>query len=174
MRVVSYAGLHVLLRLNCWSVLLKELADIESGTDIKSIPLLIIYKASQVYDVSMDFIFGISDDWERDPSIAMQRQFGAMLHNWHKKKLSALAVDMAAKQRQQDTLINSAEILIHAIAEVDEAFLIFKEMNHFDDLPAGSKLQYNINNAVTHCNQAKRKLVRCKAISKQFLPEVSQ
>jgi transcriptional regulator with XRE-family HTH domain len=151
---------------------IAELTNIEHCVDVETIHVLVIYKAAQAYDVSMDFLFGLSDDWERDPVVSQQRQFGAMVHDWHKNQLSALAVGMATKQRQQDVLAYSVKNLIHGIDEINEAFLIFKEMNYFDDLPAGSKLQYNIGNAVTHCNQAKRKLVRCKAISKQFLPEV--
>lgn len=65
----------------------SKLAKIEGASDTNSIPLWLITKAAKIYDVSTDFLFGISDDWERDPVVSQQRQVGSwLLDHWERAK----------------------------------------------------------------------------------------
>ena len=43
----------------------SKLAKIEGATDTNSVPLYLIPKAATLYDVSTDFLFGLTEDWER-------------------------------------------------------------------------------------------------------------
>ncbi|QSB03230.1 helix-turn-helix transcriptional regulator [Methylomonas sp. EFPC1] len=52
----------------------SKLSKIEHASDPETIPAFLPYKASIVYNVSLDFLFGLSDDWQRDPIISQQCQ----------------------------------------------------------------------------------------------------
>jgi len=52
----------------------SKLAKIENASDTCSVPFLKIHEASRVYKVSMDFLYGDSDYWERNPIEAQQKQ----------------------------------------------------------------------------------------------------
>lgn len=44
----------------------SKLAKIENATDTNSVPICLLPKAAKLYDVSADFLFGLTSDWERD------------------------------------------------------------------------------------------------------------
>lgn len=52
----------------------SKLAKIEGATDTNSVPLHLIPKAARLYDVSTDFLFGLTTDWERDGGALEDRE----------------------------------------------------------------------------------------------------
>ena len=65
------------------------LAKVEAGTYTKSIPWWLIPRASKVYDVSVDYLFGFSEDWERDAVVSQQRDVGHwLLDHWERSKMA--------------------------------------------------------------------------------------
>ena len=146
----------------------------ESGVNIAFIPTSIISKAAQLYDVSTDYLFCLSDDWERDPVVLAQRQFGVLTHTHHIKKLSELAVQVATQQQQIDGLNESVQSLLTAIAEIDIALSIFQNMNDFDNLSGGSKLLFRIKQANGTAESTIRLLVRHNLLDKTHLPEIKE
>jgi len=149
------------------------LVKIESAQNLWVVPLTVIYKASSLYDISTDFIFGFSgDDWEFDPVVQNQRQFGVLIHEWHVNELAKIKVKVEKQQRQLDVLNESAQMLITAISELSEAVNVFKKLNDFDDLKAGSKLAYRMNKAVEASNFAIRLMLRSKVLPKEYLSKI--
>lgn len=71
----------------------KQLLAIENCTDVELIPLAWIVRASRVFDVGIDFLFGFSDDWENDPMIKFERQVGHWVFEETTKTFAALAVE---------------------------------------------------------------------------------
>ncbi|MFK5950339.1 MAG: hypothetical protein QM500_16395 [Methylococcales bacterium] len=59
----------------------SKLAKIENASDTDSVPFMLIHKASGVYKVSMDFLYGVTDVYERDPVLAQQKQIEQWLFN---------------------------------------------------------------------------------------------
>lgn len=51
----------------------SKLAKVEMGTDTNSVPLWLIKRASRLYEVSIDFLFGESDDWELSARACQER-----------------------------------------------------------------------------------------------------
>jgi transcriptional regulator with XRE-family HTH domain len=67
----------------------SKLAKIEAASDTNSVPLWLIPKAAEVYGVSIDFLFGVSDVWDRDPVIAQEQHIGQWLEaRWQQMKES--------------------------------------------------------------------------------------
>lgn len=146
------------------------LERIENGLNIKFVPLTLIHKASKLYDVSIDFIYGVTDDWELDPIVQGERLFGAGLHEFHANQLSELSVKFAQQHRKQQALTKAVKLMIFATDELDESMTQFKKMNVFNNLACGSKLDYRTKKLVLTANKARLELVRCKAIPFSFLP----
>lgn len=75
----------------------SKLAKIEYASDTMSIPLVTLFRASRLYDCSVDWLFGASDDVE--PSVA--REVNAwLMHQWEIARLR----DISALHRLQSRI----------------------------------------------------------------------
>ena len=74
----------------------SKLSKIENSRDAHSVPLHIIMRAAVFYGVSIDFLFGLSDDFERAPEVARERSIATWLgEEWQRQRardLGAFAV----------------------------------------------------------------------------------
>lgn len=52
----------------------SKLAKIENASDTHSVPFMLVNKASVLYQVSMDYLYGHTTIWERNPIAAQQKQ----------------------------------------------------------------------------------------------------
>jgi transcriptional regulator with XRE-family HTH domain len=137
------------------------LAKIEEGVDVETMPLKLVRQASLVYDVSVDFLFGFSNDWEVTEETKQDREFAAYLHQAQTQLFSRWAVKQMRLERQVEAMAPAAGTLTDEIEAIVEALNTFKGMNpEFDKLPAGSMLQYRINRAGEKANEARRALIR--------------
>lgn len=57
-----------------------KLSKVERAADTKSVPLWLILRASQVYEVSVDYLFGLSDDWETGSVKTQERMVSRWLY----------------------------------------------------------------------------------------------
>ena len=115
----------------------SKLSKVELATDTNSVPLWLIVRAARVYEVSVDFLFGLSDDWE----IGVPR--GAqpwLMDAWEKARQR----DMAALMRLHEE-ISAVSMHITALAasaiEVAEGLSTYRARNPlFDEAPASAML----------------------------------
>jgi transcriptional regulator with XRE-family HTH domain len=141
------------------------LEKIEAGTDVEHLPMKLLRQASLIYDVSIDFLYGFSDDWETDPMTRQDREFAAYLHQAQTQLFSRWAVKQMRLERQVEAMAPAAGTLLAEIEAVIESLSAFKRLNpDFDRLPAGSQLQYRINRAGEKANEARRALIRHQVI----------
>ena len=52
----------------------SKLSKIENATDTQSVPLWVIHEAAKLYEVSIDFLLGESDDWEHSARKTQERE----------------------------------------------------------------------------------------------------
>lgn len=119
----------------------SKLAKIESASDTNSVPLWLIPKASEVYMVSVDFLFGFSEDWERDPVVCQQREIAiGLMDHWEK----ARAAELNAFRVLNNRLFTVAKAVSHGLTrsfEFEKLISRFRELNpEFDDMRLGAKL----------------------------------
>jgi plasmid maintenance system antidote protein VapI len=126
----------------------KYLNRLELCVDVNAIPLTLIVQASRVYDVSMDYLFGFSSDWEVCEEAKFERQVGIWIHDELNKTLAALASENIKLQTKLDALEHSAKALPEAVVKIASAFNRFCELNQqFDDMLAGATLLNRIQEA---------------------------
>ena len=139
----------------------SKLSKVEGATNTNSVPLWLIVRASSVYEVSIDFLFGVTDDWELGARMTQERATSAWLFDaWEK-----------ARQRDMDVLRklhNKVEAMEEAIAlmlastdDVGAALARFAELNPvFEDMKAGGRLVGAVERATDAAKNAKAKMTR--------------
>lgn len=139
----------------------SKLSKVEGATDTNSVPLWLILRAAKVYEVSVDFLFGITDDWETGARMSIERETSAWLFDaWEKARHR----DMAALKKLHDKIEAMSEavaLMLAATNDVGAALARFTELNRdFDDMPGGARLLNAVGRAVEAARVAKAKMER--------------
>lgn len=117
----------------------------------------VLVRASRIYDVSSDFLLGLSDDWERDP---LSRDTHS-LHLWLLSERSREAArELAAIARLAERLgrvEQGVTELSEAVASLLEALEAFRDRNPgFEDMPASAPVQARAERAGEVAGKVKR------------------
>jgi transcriptional regulator with XRE-family HTH domain len=139
----------------------SKLAKIEGASDTNSVPLLAILRAAETYQVSIDFLFGVSDDWERDPAVCRERQVG----RWLFEHLDQARTRDAQVFSEMRAMVEAVSSMIPSLADGAEqakvAFERFIDLNPtFEDLIGGARLQASIQSLDEAGRQARLALRR--------------
>ncbi len=127
----------------------SKLSKVEGATDTNSVPLWLIVRAAKLYDVSVDFLFGCSDDWETGLQRPVQ---GWLLDTWQ-------AMRDLAELEKLHRRVAAVSSLLPAIADESErtaeAIRRFAEINPgFDDMRGGARLAAAAENLTRHARDA--------------------
>jgi len=153
----------------------SKLSKVEGATDTNSVPLWLIVRASQVYEVSIDYLFGSSDDWETGARMSQERDVSRWVFDtWEK-----------ARQRDMETLRklhNKVEAMGESIAamlttsdDANSALIRFIELNpEFEDMRAGSRLVSSVERVSDAAKSAKAKMMRFRCECFVAAPETNQ
>jgi transcriptional regulator with XRE-family HTH domain len=119
----------------------SKLAKIEGATDTNSVPLWLIPKAADVYKVSVDFLFGISDDWERDPVVAAERETSKWVFDvWERAKVAEVNAIRVVHNKQVSIVKSITSALTRSKENLQQVERV-RELNpEFDELRGGAKL----------------------------------
>jgi transcriptional regulator with XRE-family HTH domain len=139
----------------------SKLAKIEGATDTNSVPLLTIRKAAELYEVSTDFLFGLTEDWDIPPGERHQRQIGRWLFDsWQVARERDLAA-LSDVSKAMSVVAGAATHLADGADDVQRAFDKVRDLNtNFDDLIGGARLQASIEALADAGRQARLQLRR--------------
>jgi transcriptional regulator with XRE-family HTH domain len=119
----------------------SKLAKIEAASDTNSVPLWLIPKAAEVYGVSIDYLFGVSDNWERDPIISQEQQIGQWLEARWQQVRDAQETAFKALHAKQAELSAAVDRIQRRSKENLACVEHVRQSNEeFDDLRGGAKL----------------------------------
>lgn len=141
-----------------------KLAKVENASDTNSVPLWLIVRAANLYDVSVDFLVGATEGFERDP---MERD-AISIHRWllaerEKQAARELAVLYQVGGALTE-LSNLTEKLSSAVDEMLTAVLRFWERNReFEDMPASSTVVGALERSEALAREARTKLSLVRA-----------
>lgn len=121
----------------------SKLSKVENATDTNSVPLWLIRDAAKLYDVSCDYIYGLSEDWEtgvpRGVSIFLLDQWDAM----RKRDMAVLTI---LSQRLEIATACLPKLKVQAM-EVIESFQRLIDLNpEYQDLRGGARLSAGAEN----------------------------
>lgn len=143
------------------------LKRLEAGAlDIASVSLRFVKEASELFDVTADFLFNLSDgDWERDPSVCFRRKMGVGLHRAGAERLAEIAIQCHKQERQIEAISSTTTKMLEVVSNLNESVERFRELNkEFDDLPGGAQLLNRAKIASETVQEARCQLVRCKVL----------
>ena len=119
----------------------SKLAKVERATDTNSVPLWLIMRAAKLYEVSVDYLFGLNEDWEKSARLTIERQTGLWLHEqWEILRRRDLAV-LQSLYARTETLDGVVAEQLTLTKELKEALNSFRYLNpDFDDYRGGNRL----------------------------------
>lgn len=138
-----------------------KLSKIENASDGYPVPILTIWRAAMLYEVSVDFLFGQSDDWERSARMTQERRTSAWIFDVFEDAKRCHVAAMQAINNRQEVLMEVNGLLAQAISGVAAALLRYRELNQdFDDTRASSVIVGAVERAeaaVRHADAKRRK-----------------
>jgi transcriptional regulator with XRE-family HTH domain len=153
----------------------SKLSKVELATDTNSVPLWLIVRAARVYEVSVDFLFGATDDWEVGARMTQEREVSAwMFDAWEKARQR----DMETLKRLHDrvqTLTDAVAVMLAASEDSSLALARFAELNpEFEEMRAGSRLVGAVERANESAKAAKTKMERFRMECAVAAPQTHQ
>lgn len=153
------AGIHDYQVANWLGVPAAELTALEDG--IYTIPLSTIKKAAEIYGVSVDFLFGETNDWELCQEVRRERDFSAHLQSLLITEQAKVATKLVEQDSRITALSEAATVLAPAIRAVYDALLRFWELNpSFDSMHGGAPVIKCLDLADKAAHEAVCQLIR--------------
>lgn len=117
-----------------------KLSKVENATE-NSVPLLLIAKAAKLYQVSTDYLMGVSEDWEVDSRHTIDREVSQWVGEaWEEARRRDLEVLVWLKHRV-DAVSHTIPAICAATLRAQEAFESFLDLNPcFEDMKGGNRL----------------------------------
>lgn len=153
----------------------SKLAKIENASDTNSVPLSIIARAASLYDVSIDYLFGVSDDWEAGVRKTQEREVSSWLFDaWEKARRRD--VEVLRKLHDRLEAMNGAIAQMVGAAEYGaEAMESFRRINPgFDNERGGARLLSAIGRISDSATAANAKMKRFRVDCKLAAADTSQ
>jgi hypothetical protein len=139
----------------------SKLNKIEGSTDTISVPLWVIRRASRLYDVSIDFLFGETDDWERDITASRQHDVARWLVEYGKNADAARISAFLVLNNKLSALEKAVDVAVKRSGENLTVLRRVQELNpEFNELRGGSKLVLCAQESVNDANKALAELKR--------------
>ena len=133
----------------------SKLSKIEAASDTASVPLWAILAAARVYEVSVDYLFGITNDWEVGTPRGTQAW---MLDHWQE----ARERDLRALDKLNTRVTAVAEAVTAMVAasrRMGDALSGFRARNgEFDDMPASASVVHRLARLEAVAREAEVKL----------------
>lgn len=153
----------------------SKLSKVELATDTNSVPLWLIVRAARVYEVSVDFLFGATDDWEVGARMTQEREVSAWMFDTFDKLRQR---DMETLKRLHDrvqTLTDAVAVMLAASEDASVALARFAELNPaFEEMRAGSRLVSAVERASDSAKAAKTKMERFRMECAVAAPQTHQ
>lgn len=153
----------------------SKLSKVELATDTNSVPLWLIVRAARVYEVSVDFLFGATDDWEVGARMTQEREVSAWMFDTFDKLRQR---DMETLKRLHDrvqTLADAVAVMLAASEDASVALARFAELNPaFEEMRAGSRLVSAVERASDSAKAAKTKMERFRMECAVAAPQTHQ
>lgn len=136
----------------------SKLSKVENATDTNSVPFWLIPTAAQLYDVSTEYLFGLSEEWEtgcyRGITPFLQQQ-------WDQQRARDLKA-ISVLNRRILAALEAFPNLAWAATSTLEALEAFRTRNEiFDDLPGGARLMataHRLRAVAADANAAQKRL----------------
>ena len=128
----------------------SKLSKVENATDTNSVPHWLIRDAAKLYDVSIDYLYGLAQDWETGLRMTTERETSAWLFEaWDTMRRRDMAGLKSPHDRIEGTALNDAML---RFADISPAFT--------DDMRGGATLMASAKRVMDAASSAEVKMKR--------------
>lgn len=152
----------------------SKLAKVEAGMEgaqspIRTIPLWLLRKASMIYQVSLDYLFGITETMESDePRHDAQRELIILMREeWERQRWRDMLVTRAIQERVT-ALDDALRLLAEQAEQAEQAMERARDLagEDWQDLPGGARLERTVASVAASARTATEKLYRLRRESR--------
>ena len=130
-----------------------KLSKIEHASDGGSIPLLTIRDAAQLYSVSADYLFGLSDDWEI--TLRSDQDINKLILEHMEVHRNQVLRGLAAVRGKHRAVDQSLTDIVQVARELIAAAKVMQSRNSdYEDWQAGSAFWYRLGLIETAVSKA--------------------
>jgi len=153
----------------------SKLSKVEGATDTNSVPLWLIVEASRIYEVSIDYLFGVSDDWETGARMTQERDVSQWLFNtWEKMRTRDMSV-LKELHSDVELMDRVTTLTLEHLENIDAAMRRYIELNpQFEDMRGGVRLEATIVEALGYARESRKKMDRFRGKCKNRAAESNQ
>jgi len=153
----------------------SKLSKIEGATDTNSVPLWIIVRAASLYEVSIDFLFGASDDWETGARMTQEREVSQwMFSAWEASRRRDMEI-LRLIHNKVEAMDESVAAMVASGIEAHAALTRFHELNpSFIDMRAGSRLEGAVARVKDAADAARARMKRFRCECSMAATETNQ
>ena len=142
-----------------------KLSKIETGTDSVQIPLWFLRRCVSVYDVSLDYLFGVTDSMGvgEKRGRAAKDTIKLMQNEWHLQRLRDMSV-IKSTQDRVDRLEASLGLMSEQLNDAMEALARVEKLNPktWQESKGGSRLQDSVARSAATCRTIAKGLDRIR------------
>jgi len=141
----------------------SKLSKVEHAYDTHSVPLWLIERAAKLYDVSIDFLFGRSDDFETSSRMYIERETAQwVFHAWETARQRDMQVVRGLVNRIES--IGQSTVQLHDTGgQLKTAMQRFVELNpEFETMRGSARVLSAVNTIYDHTQAARNQLSRFK------------
>lgn len=125
---------------------MHDLLKIEDG--VRPANLSIVASASEVYEVSADYLMGLSDNWDRDDKSLARNQTSKWLLSYYDSIRNRDLACLSALNKRVNACTEAIAGLAQASREAWDAFEDMVMRNpEFEDMPLGAKVSHRVTAA---------------------------
>lgn len=152
-----------------------KLSKIEHASDTNSVPLYIIVDAAKLYDVSVGFLMGVSDDWEEDVRGSVEREASRWIGEaWEAMRRRDIEV-MAMLKKRVDFVAETIPDLASCALRTQAALERFIELNpQFEEMMGSNTLSISLEKMQESVRVADSNLKRFKVESQALTGSARQ
>ncbi|SFK63819.1 Helix-turn-helix domain-containing protein [Nitrosomonas aestuarii] len=154
----------------------SKLAKIEGATDTNSVPLVLILRAARLYEVSIDFIFGETEDWELGAQSMIERDVSKWVFDATETMYSQ-QMNVLKSLMDRTNIIHMSVLDMHdAATELEAAVRRFAELNPSfeDDMRGGSRLVSAVRRVLHSSQEGKVRVNRFNGECKRRFESIPQ
>lgn len=148
-----------------------ELKTYENVTSLSQIPFMVIKKAAGLYGVSVDHLFGMSDDFDASSTASAERTILNHLHHIHSeylnKELAERCIVEEKQQKQIDVLKGISIEMISSLRAINDVLIkVRRASKKLYLVPKSSALIKQVESGAKLSKDAECKMFRHKLLHK--------
>lgn len=139
----------------------SKLSKVERATDTYSLPIWLLFRASKVYEVSLDYLFGASESFDLSSRMSQERAVSSwLLEEFTKRQTKDMCV-LRKLNNRIETIGRVAETIFGQTDNLVDAFHCFRSRNpEFVEMPAGAPLVRRMEALESSVSQLRSELRR--------------